>query len=210
MSDSPYTVLNVPATASSDEIRAAYRALVKRHHPDAPSGSADLFRAIQAAYDVLADAEKRQRYDAVRQLLDDSEQVPISDPWGWAQSPSGVFQFSGMMHSASAVFYSPFAGVGASSVGVSFSPPTRPQSGSSFATHVIHQNVMNATMRVRQAFTQQALVASKVNLLAPYQVGNTYYQNGQPIGVITSVKLYSPFPDLVEVECDVNLSAPIP
>ena len=60
-----YAVLGVAPGASAATIKAAYRALVKRHHPDA-GGDATLIVALNAAWAVLGDAEKRRRYDAER------------------------------------------------------------------------------------------------------------------------------------------------
>jgi hypothetical protein len=60
-----YAILGVSPTSEDAVIRAAYRALIRRHHPDAdPSGDApERARAINAAYAVLGDPEKRARYD---------------------------------------------------------------------------------------------------------------------------------------------------
>jgi molecular chaperone DnaJ len=63
---SPYEVLEVPKTASDDEIKKAYRKLARRYHPDRNPDDAtaeDRFKEIQAAYDVVSDAEKRKAYD---------------------------------------------------------------------------------------------------------------------------------------------------
>ena len=60
-----YAVLGVGAEAGSAEIKAAYRALVKRHHPDA-GGDAERILALNAAWEVLGDADRRRRYDASR------------------------------------------------------------------------------------------------------------------------------------------------
>jgi molecular chaperone DnaJ len=55
-------VLGVSRAATAAEIKAAYRALVKRHHPDA-GGDDDTILALNAAWEVLGDGERRRRYD---------------------------------------------------------------------------------------------------------------------------------------------------
>jgi DnaJ-class molecular chaperone len=62
----PYEVLGVEKTASGAAIRAAYRKLAKRHHPDLNPGkpeAAERFKEINAANDILSDTEKRARFD---------------------------------------------------------------------------------------------------------------------------------------------------
>jgi len=58
----PYAVLSVPRDASEAQIHAAYRAAVRRAHPDA-GGSAGAFRAVQDAYEVLRDPARRAAWD---------------------------------------------------------------------------------------------------------------------------------------------------
>jgi len=57
-----YAVLGVTPGSSTSEIKAAYRALVKRHHPDA-GGDARWILALNAAWEELRDGDRRRRYD---------------------------------------------------------------------------------------------------------------------------------------------------
>ena len=63
LSTDPYAVLGVSPAATKAEIKAAYRSLVKRHHPDA-GGDETRIVALNAAWEVLRDGERRRRYDA--------------------------------------------------------------------------------------------------------------------------------------------------
>jgi molecular chaperone DnaJ len=62
----PYQVLGVDKKASPEEIKKAYRKLARQYHPDRNPGdekSEERFKEIQAAYDIVGDAEKRKQYD---------------------------------------------------------------------------------------------------------------------------------------------------
>jgi curved DNA-binding protein len=61
-----YETLGVPRTASADEIKQAFRALARVHHPDVAKNKVtgeEKFKEINEAYEVLGDAVKRKRYD---------------------------------------------------------------------------------------------------------------------------------------------------
>ena len=63
--ENPYNILGVSPTASTDDIKKAYRALAMRHHPDRnPDASAERrFDAIKKAYELLSDPQKRAEYN---------------------------------------------------------------------------------------------------------------------------------------------------
>ncbi len=70
-----YAILGIPRDADESEIRSAHRALAKKYHPDAGTGSSsERFRSIQDAYDILSDPRRRAEYD---RLLRRQEQRPV-------------------------------------------------------------------------------------------------------------------------------------
>ncbi|TAN32741.1 molecular chaperone DnaJ [Patescibacteria group bacterium] len=58
-----YKILGIDKNASPEEIKKAFKKLALEHHPDRPGGNEAKFKEINEAYQVLGDAEKRQRYD---------------------------------------------------------------------------------------------------------------------------------------------------
>jgi DnaJ-class molecular chaperone len=63
----PYETLGVAADASQDDIRKAFRKAAKESHPDLNPGKPEAekrFKEINAAYDIIGDADKRKRFDA--------------------------------------------------------------------------------------------------------------------------------------------------
>ena len=65
-----YAVLGVQKDASADEIKKAYRRLARANHPDSNPGDTakhDTFKKVAEAYDVVGDADKRKKYDELRE-----------------------------------------------------------------------------------------------------------------------------------------------
>ena len=61
-----YATLGVPKTATEKELKAAYRKLARKHHPDVNPGdptAESKFKELNEAYEVLGDPGKRKKYD---------------------------------------------------------------------------------------------------------------------------------------------------
>ena len=78
-----YKALGVSKTATQKEIQAAYRKLARKMHPDVNKkpDAEESFKAINEAYEVLKDPEKRQRYDALGANWREGQSY--SPPPGW-------------------------------------------------------------------------------------------------------------------------------
>ena len=92
-----YELLGVPRKASAKDIRAAFRKLARKYHPDLNPGdkaAEEKFKQVQEAYDVLSDTKKRQMYD---QFGFYSENVPTGDygPGPSAEGGNVNFDFGG-------------------------------------------------------------------------------------------------------------------
>lgn len=89
-----YKVLNVHRGATLNEIKAAYRKLAKKHHPDMQQASGtegdNLFKEINIAYQVLSDEQRREEYDRNRNKgFGNVNWTPKSQPFSPHKTPSG-------------------------------------------------------------------------------------------------------------------------
>jgi len=79
-----YGILGVDRKADDKTIKSAYRRLARKHHPDVAKGkdTADRFKEINEAYEVLSDPEKRRRYDSLGPDWQRYAQAPPGGPGG--------------------------------------------------------------------------------------------------------------------------------
>jgi molecular chaperone DnaJ len=91
-----YELLGVPRKAGAKDIRAAFRKLARKYHPDLNPGdksAEEKFKQLQEAYDVLSDSKKRQMYD---QYGFYSDNIPPGGPGAPASDGQDVnFDFGG-------------------------------------------------------------------------------------------------------------------
>jgi DnaJ-class molecular chaperone len=87
MNDSFYNILEVPETASIDEIKKSYRKLSMMYHPDKNKNNPDAtakFQKISEAYETLGDQDKKREYDMTRnnpfiKMMGNPGQNPMDD-----------------------------------------------------------------------------------------------------------------------------------
>lgn len=78
MATSYYDTLGVKRDASDKEVRAAYRRLARKHHPDVnpdDKASEARFKEVTGAYEVLSDADKRKKYDKYGDRWEYADQI---------------------------------------------------------------------------------------------------------------------------------------
>ena len=77
-----YAVLGVARSASSEDVKRAFRTLALKYHPDRNPGDAEAerrFREVAEAWEVLGDAEQRLRYDRLGPLYTPTGRPPNPD-----------------------------------------------------------------------------------------------------------------------------------
>src|SRR4030066_673630 len=98
-----YDILGLKKDATDKEIKQAFRRLARKHHPDVnPSDkSAEAkFKEINAAYEVLSDKEKRQKYDRFGDQWQYADQFAKAGAqqakyWNYSPGGGGTYRYSG-------------------------------------------------------------------------------------------------------------------
>lgn len=107
-----YQILGVTRDATLDEIKAGYRKLARKYHPDV-SKAADAeerFKEVGEAYEVLKDAEKRAAYDRLGSRWKQGQDFRPPPDWDAGFEFSGGFPGGGGAGSFSDFFESLFGG----------------------------------------------------------------------------------------------------
>lgn len=165
-----YDVLGVKRDADEKEIKKAYRALARKFHPDInkDAGSEDRFKAINEAYQVLSDPEKRAKYDRFGSDWDRFQSAPggtdAADFSEWFSQASGGtggqnvhFEFHGDSGSGFSDFFDLLFGSRGQQRQQSRAPRRQPQRGSDqeVPIHLSMEEAFSGTRRQFELATRE-------------------------------------------------------
>ncbi len=165
----PYSVLGVPKSADEKAIKAAFRKLAMKYHPDRnpDDGTAQAkFAEVNQAYEILGDPDKRAQYD--RGEIDDEGKPKFADfgagqgPFGGyrernaGQNPFGGAGFGGAEDILNEMFGSAFAGQRAGGASNPFGGNERP-----------HSRAANLDIELKAVVTIEDLMRGRTSVRMP-------------------------------------------
>jgi DnaJ-class molecular chaperone len=166
-----YGTLGVPKNAPDKDIKAAYRKLARKWHPDVNPGDKAAearFKLINEAYEVLSDADKRKKYDQFGSDADNAEayaraqQQARQQAGGYGRPQGGGSPFTtyepGDMGDLNEVFENLFRGFGATAGAGTRTGGRRPARRGQDIEHPIElslEEAFNGTVRVMELHSEQ-------------------------------------------------------
>jgi DnaJ-class molecular chaperone len=170
-----YGILGVPRNAPDKDIKAAYRKLARKYHPDVNPGDKAAearFKQINEAYEVLSDLDKRKKYDQFGSDADNAEayaraqQQARQQAGGFGRTQGGGAPFTtyepGDMGDLNEVFENLFRGFGATTGAGTRTGGRRAARRGQDIEHGIElslEEVFNSTVRVMELQSEQPCTA---------------------------------------------------
>ncbi len=163
-----YGTLGVPRNAPDKDIKAAYRKLARKYHPDVNPGDKAAearFKLINEAFEVLSDADKRKKYDQYGSDADNAEAYARAQQQArqqYSRTQGGGAPFAtyepGDMGDLNEVFENLFRGFGATAGAGTRTGGRRPARRGQDIEHGIElslEEVFNGTARVMELQSEQ-------------------------------------------------------
>lgn len=105
-----YQILGVNRSASAEQIKAAYKKMAKRYHPDTNNNdphAEEVFKRINAAYQVLSDEAKKHYYDHTPQTATATEPATTSHSSSAPHTQQQAYRPNGTTYQAADTYYQP-------------------------------------------------------------------------------------------------------
>jgi DnaJ family protein A protein 2 len=177
MSFKLYDILGLPKTATTDEIKKAYRKRAVVEHPD-KGGDAEKFKELSRAYSVLSDEEEKQKYDSMG-----------DDLYNGNRGNQGGFDIN-------TVFSQMFGNMGGFPFSVSGNQQNRPRQPKQ------HENVYhNFKISLKESFTGLTKKV-KIHVKKPCFFCIEECKTCSGVGVISEMIQMGPFIQMRQRKCD--------